>query len=131
MVKTKDSILLTVNSAKNLDNCIGESGKKASHGCPEEEPAKAGNESGRFLSLEPRASSVFSLRRGGKSQILVFKPADGDEEPATVLVASGEVNPGEWVSTTLNVGSVNWSSYKGLTVDTLAHRGDEGRGYLR
>ena len=23
------------------------------------------------------------------------------------------------------------SSYKGLTVDTLAHRGDEGRGYLR
>ena len=24
-----------------------------------------------------------------------------------------------------------WSSYKGLTVDTLAHRGDEGRGYLR
>jgi hypothetical protein len=26
---------------------------------------------------------------------------------------------------------VNWSSYKGLTVDTLAHRGDEGRGYLR
>ncbi len=25
----------------------------------------------------------------------------------------------------------NWSSYKGLTVDTLAHRGDEGRGYLR
>ena len=26
---------------------------------------------------------------------------------------------------------VRWSSYKGLTVDTLAHRGDEGRGYLR
>ena len=24
-----------------------------------------------------------------------------------------------------------WSSYEGLTVDTLAHRGDEGRGYLR
>lgn len=42
-----------------------------------------------------------------------------------------EVKAGEWVSTTLNAGSVNWSSYKGLTVDTLAHRGDEGRGYLR
>lgn len=42
-----------------------------------------------------------------------------------------EVKAEEWVSTTLNVGSVNWSSYKGLTVDTLAHRGDEGRGYLR
>lgn len=42
-----------------------------------------------------------------------------------------KVKAGEWVSTTLNVGSVNWSSYKGLTVDTLAHRGDEGRGYLR
>jgi hypothetical protein len=42
-----------------------------------------------------------------------------------------QVKAGEWVSTTLNVGSVNWSSYKGLTVDTLAHRGDEGRGYLR
>ena len=26
---------------------------------------------------------------------------------------------------------LHWSSYKGLTVDTLAHRGDEGRGYLR
>jgi len=26
---------------------------------------------------------------------------------------------------------LKWSSYKGLTVDTLAHRGDEGRGYLR
>ena len=24
-----------------------------------------------------------------------------------------------------------WSSYKELTADTLAHRGDEGRGYLR
>ena len=42
-----------------------------------------------------------------------------------------EVKAEEWVSTTLNVESVNWSSYKGLTVDTLAHRGDEGRGYLR
>ena len=28
-------------------------------------------------------------------------------------------------------GSMQWSSYKELTVDTLAHRGDEGRGYLR
>ena len=27
--------------------------------------------------------------------------------------------------------TVKWSSYKGLTVDTLAHRGDEGRVYLR
>ena len=24
-----------------------------------------------------------------------------------------------------------WSSYKGLTVDTLTRRGDEGRDYLR
>ncbi len=34
-------------------------------------------------------------------------------------------------STPLNTEKRNWSSYKGLTVDTLAHRGDEGRGYLR
>jgi hypothetical protein len=30
-----------------------------------------------------------------------------------------------------NAEEFNWSSYKELTVDTLAHRGDEGRGYLR
>ncbi len=32
---------------------------------------------------------------------------------------------------TLTAEELKWSSYKGLTVDTLAHRGDEGRGYLR
>ncbi len=32
---------------------------------------------------------------------------------------------------TLTAEKLKWSSYKGLTVDTLAHRGDEGRGYLR
>ena len=37
----------------------------------------------------------------------------------------------ESVSTTVSILEINWSSYKGLTVDTLAHRGDEGRGYLR
>ena len=35
------------------------------------------------------------------------------------------------LSTAVSVQEVNWSSYKGLTADTLAHRGDEGRGYLR
>jgi len=85
-VRTRESSASEVNSAENLDNCIGESGKKASHGCPEKKPAKAGDDSGRFLSLEPRASSVFSLRRGGKSLILPFKPPKSEvtretEEP--------------------------------------------------
>ncbi len=35
------------------------------------------------------------------------------------------------LSTAASVREINWSSYKGLTADTLAHRGDEGRGYLR
>lgn len=37
---------------QNLDNCIGESGKKASHGCPGINPRKWIG-AGRFLSLEP------------------------------------------------------------------------------
>ena len=41
------------------------------------------------------------------------------------------MNGEESVSTTVSVMEINWSSYKGLTADTLAHRGDEGRGYLR
>lgn len=41
------------------------------------------------------------------------------------------MNRSESVSTTASVLEIKWSSYKELTADTLAHRGDEGRGYLR
>ena len=86
-----------------------------------------------FLSQEPRLYSVlwvsiktsrvrlviqtsFKDKRSGKPEILLFK-ARGITENT--------------YSTTWSVIEINWSSYKGLTVDTLAHRGDEGRGYLR
>ena len=44
---------------------------------------------------------------------------------------SEQVNTEEAASTAVRHWEGYWSSYKGLTVDTLAHRGDEGRGYLR
>ena len=47
------------------------------------------------------------------------------------LASSLGRNAGEGDATPPNAEKGNWSSYKGLTVDTLAHRGDEGRGYLR
>lgn len=47
------------------------------------------------------------------------------------LILDSAMNQGESVSTTASVLEIIWSSYKELTADTLAHRGDEGRGYLR
>ena len=66
------------------------------------------------MSLEPRASSVFSRRRGVEEFDFILRKQD----------KRMGINPP-------NAEEFNWSSYKELTVDTLAHRGDEGRGYLR
>jgi hypothetical protein len=53
----------------------------------------------------------------------IGKPIDGSEGQREYCVRKAHNTP--------SIGSYKWSSYKGLTVDTLAHRGDEGRGYLR
>jgi hypothetical protein len=74
-----------------------------------------------LLSMPPRHSEFDESKVQLVSKVLQeieeFKVREG------YLIQKGNNKP--------STGSDKWSSYKGLTVDTLAHRGDEGRGYLR
>jgi hypothetical protein len=118
------------SSAKNLDNCIGKSGKKASHGCP----VKAGD-SIEFRAETFQCSSKYLANpaREREFDCGIQTTSMSEEELRTVGIQEFR-QAGE--SARIGLNSLkhwegNWSSYKGLTVDTLAHRGDEGRGYLR
>ncbi|MFZ9115298.1 MAG: hypothetical protein ACO24D_19455, partial [bacterium] len=77
-------------------------------------------ESGILWSLEPRTSSVLCL----PPRRIEFDPAI----QAVTVKLNGEaviVNAERIGLNSLKHWKIEWSSYKGLTVDTLAHRGDE------
>ena len=110
---------------QNLDNCIGEVWKKQSISwmhCFESEHPKGCLEPEQWKFFWARAETLkcSSCRVERRGVWFYFQ-----------FQWKLRLKTEESVSTTVSVLEVNWSSYKGLTVDTLAHRGDEGRGYLR
>ena len=75
---------------------------------------------------------MFFIRcRGGWSQIRRFKAKRESRVQRCTLKESEVLNAERMGDNRLKHWEILWSSYKGLTVDTLAYRGDEGRGYLR